>query len=139
MVRSPGFGSINSDKCLLSDLLSLWLQSIVFNQATAYKSLTHSSTGTRSHKLPLIVSLGFQVLVSRPRVRHFSSFPHGTSSLSVIQLYLALQGGPCMFTQNYTCFMLLVSLRAKVFRAKKSRCSTTGLSPSLVQVSAASS
>ena len=37
----------------------------------------------------------------------FSPFPHGTISLSVIQEYLALRGGPRRFTRDYTCPMLL--------------------------------
>ena len=37
----------------------------------------------------------------------FSPFPHGTVSLSVIQEYLALRGGPRRFTRNSTCSMLL--------------------------------
>jgi hypothetical protein len=37
----------------------------------------------------------------------FSPFPHGTVSLSVIQEYLALRGGPRGFTRDFTCPMLL--------------------------------
>jgi hypothetical protein len=37
----------------------------------------------------------------------FSPFPRGTVSLSVIQEYLALRGGPRRFTRNFTCSMLL--------------------------------
>ena len=37
----------------------------------------------------------------------FSPFPRGTVSLSVIQEYLALRGGPRRFTRNSTCSMLL--------------------------------
>ena len=37
----------------------------------------------------------------------FSPFPHGTVSLSVIQEYLALRGGPRRFTRDFTCPMLL--------------------------------
>ena len=36
-----------------------------------------------------------------------SPFPHGTISLSVIQEYLALRGGPRGFTRDFTCPMLL--------------------------------
>ena len=42
-----------------------------------------------------------------PLLGFFSPFPHGTISLSVIQEYLALRGGPRKFTGNYTCFLLL--------------------------------
>ena len=37
----------------------------------------------------------------------FSPFPRGTVSLSVIQEYLALRGGPRRFTRDFTCPMLL--------------------------------
>ena len=37
----------------------------------------------------------------------FSPFPRGTITLSVIQEYLALRGGPRRFTRNFTCSMLL--------------------------------
>ncbi|KAG9438624.1 hypothetical protein H6P81_021429 [Aristolochia fimbriata] len=62
----------------------------------------------------------------------FSPFPHGTTSLSVTQEYLALQGGPCGFTRDSTCPMLLGSERKLVML------SATGLSPSRVQYSTAS-
>ena len=37
----------------------------------------------------------------------FSPFPHGTSALSVIRSYLALEGGPPCFRQGFTCPALL--------------------------------
>ena len=49
MIRSPGFGSISSDKTLFSNSFSLWLQKKNLNLATTYKSPAHSSTGTRSN------------------------------------------------------------------------------------------
>ncbi|KAG9438580.1 hypothetical protein H6P81_021475 [Aristolochia fimbriata] len=67
-----------------------------------------------------------------PRWGFFSPFPHGTTSLSVTQEYLALQGGPCGFTRDSTCPMLLGSERKLVML------SATGLSPSRVQYSTAS-
>ena len=42
----------------------------------------------------------------------FSPFPHGTSSLSVSQEYLALADGPARFTQGFTCPALLRILLA---------------------------
>jgi hypothetical protein len=95
------------------DLLSLWLQRYLFNQATFHKSPAHSSTGTWSvlKNLPLIVSLRFHVLFHSPLHKRFqgslSPFPRGTRSLSVIQEYLALRGGPRRFTRGFTCPMLL--------------------------------
>ena len=37
----------------------------------------------------------------------FSPFPHGTGSLSVIQEYLVLRGGPRKFRRGFTCLFLL--------------------------------
>ena len=37
----------------------------------------------------------------------FSPFPHGTGSLSVIQEYLVLRGGPRKFKRGFTCPFLL--------------------------------
>ena len=39
----------------------------------------------------------------------FSPFPHGTGSLSVNDEYLALEDGPPIFRQDFTCPALLVS------------------------------
>jgi hypothetical protein len=45
--------------------------------------------------------------ISLPLSGFFSSFPHGTCSLSVSREYLALEGGPPRFKQNSTCSILL--------------------------------
>ena len=45
--------------------------------------------------------------ISLPYSGFFSPFPHGTSSLSVSQEYLALADGPARFTQGFTCPALL--------------------------------
>jgi hypothetical protein len=37
----------------------------------------------------------------------FSPFPHGTGSLSVVQEYLVLRGGPRKFKRGFTCPSLL--------------------------------
>ena len=44
---------------------------------------------------------------SLPYSGYFLPFPHGTSSLSVSQEYLALPDGPGRFRQGYTCPALL--------------------------------
>src|SRR3546814_1594422 len=41
--------------------------------------------------------------ISLPSPGFFSPFPHGTGSLSVGQEYLALEDGPPMFRQGFTC------------------------------------
>lgn len=56
----------------------------------------------------------------------FSSFPHGTCSLSVMHEYLGLESGLPMFRQDFTCPALL----------KDNDCSTRkGLSPSMADFS----
>src|SRR3546814_15571097 len=45
--------------------------------------------------------------ISLPSPGFFSPFPHGTGSLSVGQEYLALEDGPPMFRQGFTCPALL--------------------------------
>jgi hypothetical protein len=89
MVRSPGFGSIESDRTPCSDSLSLRLQrSSHFNQATSYKSPAHSSTGTRSElpygsPPPTACKITVSCSISLPFRGSISPFPRGTCSLSV--------------------------------------------------------
>ena len=45
--------------------------------------------------------------ISLPSEGFFSPFPHGTGSLSVTEEYLAVEGGPPSFTQDFTCPALL--------------------------------
>src|ERR1700748_2042812 len=51
---------------------------------------------------------GFRIYFT-PLPGFFSPFPHGTGSLSVDYEYLALEDGPPMFRQDYTCPALLVA------------------------------
>ena len=51
---------------------------------------------------------GFRVYFT-PLPGFFSPFPHGTGSLSVDHEYLALEDGPPMFRQDFTCPALLVA------------------------------
>ena len=64
--------------------------------------------------------------ISLPYSGFFSPFPHGTSSLSVSEEYLALPDGSGSFRQDFTCPALLrIPLSLKLF-------SCTGLSPILL-------
>ena len=45
--------------------------------------------------------------ISLPYSGFFSPFPHGTGSLSVMQMYLALPDGAGQFTQGFTGLALL--------------------------------
>ena len=91
-----------------SDSISLRLPYSV-NLATECKSLTHYTKGTPS---PLgsdfLYACGFRIYFT-PLPGFFSPFPHGTSSLSVNDEYLALEDGPPIFRQDYTCPALLFS------------------------------
>ena len=69
--------------------------------------------------------------ISLPSLGFFSPFPHGTGSLSVWQEYLALEGGPPIFTQDFTCPELL----ARSVPSPTYDISGTGLSPSLAYLS----
>ncbi|VXA98723.1 hypothetical protein ENHYD8BJ_140222 [Enhydrobacter sp. 8BJ] len=55
--------------------------------------------------------------ISLPSQGFFSPFPHGTGSLSVSQEYLALEDGPPIFRQNFSCSallnMLLITFRVR--------------------------
>jgi hypothetical protein len=60
---------------------------------------TQPKLGTPSNRL---LAHGFRFYFTR-HLAFFSPFPHGTSSLSVTEEYLALEGGPPSFPQDYTC------------------------------------
>ena len=61
--------------------------------------------------------------------RCFSPFPHGTGSLSVSRIYLALPDGPGGFTQDFTCPALLrIHLTADELTNTQLSCSMVELS-----------
>ena len=92
------------------------------------KSLTHYTKGTQS---PLRASTACTSTVSGsislPSPGFFSPFPHGTGSLSVGQEYLALEDGPPMFRQGFSCPALLTFIIYAL--------SPTGLSPAMAGLS----
>jgi hypothetical protein len=55
-----------------------------------------------------LYACGFRICFT-PLPGFFSPFPHGTGSLSVDYEYLALEDGPPMFRQDFTCPALLVA------------------------------
>ena len=92
-----------------SDSVSLRLPYSV-KLATECKSLTHYTKGTQSpHKggSHCLYACGFRIYFT-PLPGFFSPFPHGTGSLSVDHEYLALEDGPPMFRQGFSCPALLV-------------------------------
>jgi hypothetical protein len=78
-------------------------------------SLTHYTKGTPSptrqdrsqRQAPTACRHPVSGSVSPPLSGCFSPFPHGTGSLSVVEEYLGLEGGPPMFEQGFTCPALL--------------------------------
>ena len=78
-------------------------------------SLTHYTKGTpspapgseNSGQAPTACRHPVSGSVSPPLSGCFSPFPHGTGSLSVVEEYLGLEGGPPMFRQGFTCPALL--------------------------------
>ena len=58
---------------------------------------------------------GFRIYFT-PLPGFFSPFPHGTGSLSVDHEYLALEDGPPIFRQDFTCPALLVATLVPPFR-----------------------
>jgi hypothetical protein len=108
MRRSPRFGSTARD--------SIALFRLAFATATRHR-LTSPRTVTRRlilqkarghpERLPRLVSTRFQALFHDSSPECFSSFPHGTSSLSVTREYLGLASGLARFTRNSTGSVLL--------------------------------
>ena len=130
MDRSLGFGSIPSNLTPYSDSVSLRLPYTV-NLATENNSLTHYTKGTQSlHEgAPTACMHTVSGSISLPSPGFFSPFPHGTGSLSVSQEYLALEDGPPMFNQGFTCPGLLDFIHHAL--------SCTGLSPTMAALSRA--
>lgn len=87
--------------------------------------MTHYTKGTLSHRkdAPTDCRRSVSGTVSLPSSGCFSPFPHGTGSLSVSKEYLAFEGGPPIFRQDFTCPALLNT---------SNHASYTGLSPTLV-------
>ncbi len=108
MRRSLRFGSTARD--------SFALFRLGFPTATPH-GLTSPRTVTRRlilqkarghpERLPRLVSTRFQALFHDSSPECFSSFPHGTSSLSVTREYLGLASGLARFTRNFTGSVLL--------------------------------
>ena len=73
--------------------------------------MTHYTKGTQSHvqrHAPTACTQTVSGSISLPSPGFFSPFPHGTSSLSVSKEYLALDDGPPIFNQDFSCPDLLV-------------------------------
>ena len=89
--------------------------------------MTHYTKGTPSplKEAPTACRRPVSETVSLPSSGCFSPFPHGTGSLSVSKEYLAFEGGPPIFRQDFTCPALLNA---------SNQTSHTGLSPALADL-----
>ena len=127
-IDRPASGLFPATDSPYSDSVSLRLPYSV-SLATENNSLTHYTKGTPS-PLRALTACTYAVSgsISLPSPGFFSPFPHGTGSLSVDREYLALEDGPPMFRQDYTCPALL-------FVGHRLCLSCTGLSPAMAGLS----
>ena len=105
----------------LSALLRLAFASapcLPLNLASARNSLVHSSIGTPSLSLRLLVDIRFQVLFHSPPGVLFT-FPSRYYALSVAIQCLGLEGGPPGFPQDSSCLVVLwILLISPVFNLR---------------------
>ena len=107
-IDRPASGLFPATDSPYSDSVSLRLPYSV-KLATECKSLTHYTKGTPSPcGSDFLYACGFRIYFT-PLPGFFSPFPHGTCSLSVDYEYLALEDGPPIFRQDFTCPALLVA------------------------------
>ena len=126
-IDRPASGLFPATDSPYSDSVSLRLPYTV-SLATENNSLTHYTKGTPSPLRALTACTHpISGSISLRSPRFFSPFPHGTGSLSVGNEYLALEDGPPMFRQDYTCPVLLN------FTTRAFLC--TGLSPAMAGLS----
>ena len=134
MGRSLGFASTTTNYIALFRLA--FASAPRLNLLTLLETVTRRLIMQKARRHPQ-VNLGTPTACKRtvsgsfslPFLGFFSPFPHGTSSLSVSQEYLALPDGPGGFIQDYSCPALLripLSITSLTL---------TGLSPSSVQLS----
>ena len=130
--RSLGFASTTAYYAPYSDSLSLRIRasSHLTSHATVtrrfimQKARRHTKNGAPT-ACRRTVSGSISLLCSRC----FSPFPHGTGTLSVSRIYLALPDGPGGFTQDFTCPALLrIHLTFIELANTQLSCSMAGLS-----------
>src|ERR1700747_2573035 len=85
------------------------------SQHTVTRRLILQKARGHPGRLPRLVGTRFQALFHDPSPGCFSSFPHGTSPLSVTREYLGLASGLARFTRNSTGSVL----REKTLKSRK--------------------
>ena len=117
-----GFGPATTNCFALFGLAFAPAPCLPLNLAGRRNSLVHSSIGTPSLSLRLLLDIRFQVLFHSPPGVLFT-FPSRYFSLSVAKECLALEGGPPCFPQSSSCSAVLW------VPAGAARLSPTGLLP----------
>ena len=133
MDRSLSFGSAATDYSPCSDSLSLRLRVCLTSPVTTTRRLimqkaVHHPVQRHGALNDCRQTVSGSISLRSPRF--FSPFPHGTCALSVTQEYLALEGGPPIFSQGFSCPDLLVRQPSTT-----STVSHTGVSPSMPELS----
>ena len=109
MDRSPGFGSTPADSLALFRLgfpSAPGLRPLTLPAGVTRRTVLQKVRGWARKALPQLVNIWFQVLFHSPPGVLFT-VPSQYYALSVTKEYLALRGGPRMFSQGSTCLDLL--------------------------------
>ena len=135
MDRSLGFVSTLNDLTRYSHSLSLRLQNdcpltlpFSVTRWLIMQKARHQPFPYKGHRPLTVCKLLVSGSISLPYQGFFSPFPRGTGSLSVINEYLALEGGPPRFRPDFTWPVILrYSSGFLIF-------SLTGLSPCITNL-----
>ena len=114
MDRSLGFVSKSYDYTRYSHSLSLRLRNVCpltlpynLTRWLIMQKARRQPFPYNGHRPPTVCKLLVSGSISLPLLGFFLPFPRGTGSLSVINEYLALEGGPSRFRPGFTCPDLL--------------------------------
>ena len=109
MDRSPGFGPSHTDYFALLRLgfpSAPHLQCLTSPASATRRTVLQKVRGSTYKVVPQLVNIWFQVLFHSPPGVLFT-VPSQYYALSVTKEYLALRGGPRVFSQGSTCLDLL--------------------------------
>ena len=113
MDRSPAFASDTRNLSrTLRTRFRFGFEPEALNLAAHINSPVHYAKGTPSpgpfgHRAPTACKCLVSGAVSLPLPGFFSFFAHATHPLSVVEEYLALEGGPSSFKPGFSCLALL--------------------------------
>ena len=105
MSRSSGFGSTPSN----FRPIKTRFRYAYLTQLSSLLNVSHWPIIQKVRSHPCLYACGFRFYFT-PLPGFFSPFPHGTGTLSVDYEYLALEDGPPIFRQNFSCSALLISI-----------------------------